>query len=387
MNGLSKRACGFLEDTFENTMTLLEAICKIPAPSHHEERRAEFCRNWLTEQGAKGVYIDEAKNVVFPMGCEGCNDITVFMAHTDTVFPDTEYPMPFIRDEQRCYSPGVGDDTVCLVAMLRAISYILKYDLKPNAGILFVANSCEEGLGNLKGVKQIMTDYAGRIGRVYTFDAIYSRLYTRCVGSHRYKIHVKTKGGHSYSAFGSRNAIAVMAELICALDQCTIPETAPLKTTYNFGIIEGGTSVNTIPQSGSFCYEYRSESAEALAQMEEFFHQTMANARKDPEATFQVETIGIRPCGSCADNAILEEMICRASEICKKHTGVAPTQASASTDANIPMSMGIPAICVGVYMGSGSHTREEYIEIDSIPIGLKIAAELILDNFTETHNL
>lgn len=384
MEKLSKRTVTFLEETFEDTMTLLETICKIPAPSHHEERRAEFCRNWLIEQGAQGVYIDSAKNVVFPMGCDDCNDITVFLAHTDTVFPDMEYPMPYTRDEKRCYSPGVGDDTLCLVMMLRAISYILKHGLEPKSGILFVANACEEGLGNLKGIKQIMQDYAGRIDRVYTFDARYTHLYTRCVGSHRYKIHVKTQGGHSYSAFGKRNAITAMAQLICALDQCTIPETAPLKTTYNFGTIEGGTSVNTIAQYAAFCYEYRSESAEALAQMEHFFHEALAQARKDPEAIFEVETIGIRPCGDYSCQAEIDEMARLASGIIEAHTGTPPLYTAASTDANIPLSMGIPAICVGNFLGGGSHTREEYVEISSIPIGLKITTDLILRYFTET---
>ena len=384
MENLSTSAVSYLEETFEDTMSLLETLCKIPAPSHHEERRAEFCRNWLTEQGAEGVYIDSAKNVVFPMDCADCDDITVFLAHTDTVFPDMEYPMPFTRDEKYCYNPGVGDDTVCLVMMLRAVSYILKHGIKPKGGILFVANACEEGLGNLKGIKQIMADYAGRIGRVYTFDARYTNLYTRCVGSHRYKIHVKTQGGHSYSAFGNRNAITAMAELICALDQCSIPQNAPLKTTYNFGIIEGGTSVNTIPQYAAFCYEYRSESAEALAQMEAFFHQTMENARKDPEATFEVETIGIRPCGNYCRQAEIDEMTRLASGIIETHAGTPPKCIAASTDANIPLSMGIPAICVGNYLGGGAHTREEYVEIESIPVGLKITAELILHYFEET---
>ena len=384
MKNLSQRASAFLEETFEDTMSLLEALCKIPAPSHHEERRAEFCRNWLLEQGANGVYIDKSKNVVFPIGCENCNEITVFMAHTDTVFPDMDYPMPFSRDEKRCYNPGVGDDTVCLVMMLRAVSYILKYGLKPKSGVLFVANACEEGLGNLKGVKQIMEDYAGRVGKVYTFDAHYTALYTRCVGSHRYKIHVKTKGGHSYSAFGNRNAITAMAELICALDKCTIPQTAPLKTTYNFGIIEGGTSVNTIPQYAAFCYEYRSESAEALAQMEDYFRKTIEEARKDPEANFEVETIGIRPCGNYSRQTEIDEMTRLASAIIEAHAGMPPKCTAASTDANIPLSLGIPSICVGNYLGGGAHTREEYIEIESIPVGLKITADLILHYFAET---
>lgn len=378
---LSKQVLSYLEESVDETLALLEALCKIPAPSHHEEKRAAFCKKWLEENGAEGVIIDSAKNVVYPLGCDGKDDIVVFMAHTDTVFPDMTEPMPYYRDEKRIYSPGVGDDTVCLVMMLMTIKYIVKNGLTPPRGILFVANSCEEGLGNLKGIKQIMSDYAGRISRVYTFDGRYHELICKCVGSHRYKITVETEGGHSFGDFGNRNAICVAAELICRLNQCRLPQENGSKTTYNVGIIEGGTSVNTIAQNASFLYEYRSDSHTCLEKMQEFFQKEIEHAKADDQAKITVETIGVRPCSHNVDKAALEEMIENALTICQKHTGFDCQRDSGSTDANIPMSLGIPAICVGTYQGGGVHTREEYLDIDSIPRGLKITAELILQYF------
>ncbi len=368
----------YIEDTKYETLKLLETICKIPAPSNYEEKRAKFCKKWLMENGANGVIIDDALNVVYPMNCDNCDDIIVFMAHTDTVFPDMTEPMPYHTDEDNIYSPGVGDDTICLVMMLMTIKYIVKNNLSPKQGILFVANSGEEGLGNLKGVKQIMSDYEGRIKRLYTFDATYDEIICKCVGSHRYKISIKTEGGHSFNNFGNENAIVIAAELICRLNKCVIPKENDSKTTYNVGVIEGGTSVNTIAQNASFMYEYRSDSAACIDKMKQFFESEIKNIQNCYNAKINVETVGIRPCASNVDEALLEEMIQQAQIICEKHSNIICKRESGSTDANIPMSLGVPAICVGTYLGKGAHTREEYIVKSSILTGLKIVGEIIL---------
>lgn len=375
---LSQDILKYLEDSFEETMALLEAICKIPAPSNHEEKRAAFCKKWLEDVGAQGVYIDDALNVVFPWNCEGKDNIVAFSAHTDTVFPDMTEPMPYSTDGKFAYSPGVGDDTICLAMMLMVAKYVVKNNLKSDRGILFVADSGEEGLGNLKGVKKIMEDFAGRIERFYTFDSHYDALIYLPVGSHRYKVRVETKGGHSFGAFGNRNAICAAAELICALNRCQVPVEEGHKTTFNVGTIEGGTSVNTIAQNATFLYEYRSDSHKCLEKMQAFFEETVAKAQEDPEAKITVEVIGIRPCGAEVDETIFNEMVENAVAVCEKHTGIPCKLRSGSTDANIPMSLGIPAVCVGNYMGGGAHTREEFLEIASVPVGLKITAEIIL---------
>ena len=375
---LNQDVLKYLEDSFAETMALLETICKIPAPSNHEEKRAAFCKKWLEEQGAKGVYIDDALNVVFPWDCEGKDNIVVFCAHTDTVFPDMIEPMPYSTDGKFAYSPGVCDDTICLVMMLMVAKYIVQNNLKSDTGILFVADSGEEGLGNLKGVRKIMEDYGNRIARFYTFDGQYTALVHVPVGSHRSRLSIETEGGHSFSKFGNRNAICVAAELICQLNTCQVPVEGDSKTTYNFGVIEGGTSVNTIAQNASFLYEYRSDSYKCLEKMQAFFEETVAKAQDDPKAKITVEVIGIRPCGEEVDENIFNEMIENARNACEKYSGMPCTLKSGSTDANIPMSMGVPALCVGNYLGGGSHTREEFLEIASVPVGLKITAEMIL---------
>ncbi len=380
---LDQNVINYIKDSLEETYALLETLARIPAPSHHEEKRAEFCKNWLEAQGAEGVYIDEALNVIYPVNCEGRDDLIIFAAHTDVVFPDTE-ELPFRRDDERFYAPGVGDDTVCLVMMLMTVKYIIENGLKPNRGILFVANSCEEGLGNLKGSHQLMKDFEGRVSEFYTFDGLFNHIYNRCVGSYRYEIECTTEGGHSYGAFGNNNAIAELAKLVCDLYSVEPPKNGESKTTFNVGTIEGGTSVNTIAQSAKMLYEYRSDDVSCINKMTEIFEEKMAKAQRESADTvnFKVTTVGVRPCSSDAvDMDVLERMTQQVIAICEKHTGLTCDRKSGSTDCNAPMSKGIPAVCVGSYMGRGAHTREESIEISSIEPGMKITAELILGYF------
>ena len=379
---LSVNILQYLEETKNELIKLIETLCAIPAPSHHEERRAEFIKNWLTENGADGVYIDEAINVIYPVNCEGRNDITVFMAHTDTVFPDLE-PMPFINDGEYLHSPGVSDDTTHVAMILLIARYVAQHHLKAERGVMFVLNSCEEGLGNLKGTKQLMADYEGRIKEVYSLDAQYTYLYNQCVGSHRYEITFETEGGHSFSAFGNRNAIHAMADVVCRLYDHEVPTHGSSRTTYNVGIVEGGTSVNTIAQNAKILYEYRSNSAECLAEMKAFFDDTIQKAREEGKAEITVKTIGIRPCGGTVDEKHLAEMTNRAIAICQKHSGFPCIPKAGSTDCNVPMSLGIPAIAFGCKQGEGAHTRAEKVRISSLPIGIKIAAEMILGYFNE----
>ena len=358
----------------------LRELCAIPAPSGMEDERAAYCKTWLENAGAEGVYIDSAKNTVFPLSCDGKDTITAVVAHTDTVFPDTE-PMPYLDDGEKIFCPGVGDDTASLSVLLVCAKDCIEQNLRPREGLLFVCNSCEEGLGNLKGIKQIMQDYAGRITRVYTFDETYDELVTKCVGSHRYELTLQTEGGHSFNNFGNRNAIIAAAQLIQRLSACDIPQNGQGKTTFNVGTITGGTSVNTIAQNATFTYEYRSDSREDLQKMQQFFQTTVEQAQKENIAQITVTMLGERPCGGQVDEKVLQEMIDEAVAISQKHSGIPCACVSGSTDCNIPMSLGVPAICVGGYLGNGAHTREEKVRIDSIAVGLKIAAELILSYF------
>lgn len=359
--------------------TLLKTMTLIPAPSHFEDKKAAFIQTWLEENGAEGVYTDSAKNVIFSYGCRCEDALVVFAAHTDTVFP-METPLDFRQDEENFYCPGVGDDTACVAILLMTVKYLLQNKIRPKCGILFVFNACEEGLGNLKGTRQLFADFPGRIARFYTYDGHYTQVVDRCVGSCRYRITASTEGGHSWGRFGNRNAIQVLAQLIQELYAMPLPEKDGCRTTFNVGTIEGGTSVNTIAQNASMLFEYRSDDPWCIDKMTAQFEAVVAKVRKAiPDSEILVNTVGIRPCGAPADLAVQEEMAQQVIRICEEISGLPCKRGSASTDCNIPLSLGIPAVCCGVYLGGGAHTREEWVNIQSLTVGFEIGARIVLD--------
>jgi len=377
---LTEEVLKYLSDCESEHYELLYNLARIPAPSGMEDKRVEFVRDWFISCGADKVIVDSAKNVIVPVNIENAEKIVVFRAHTDLVFPDLE-PLPFSRDDKYFYCPGIGDDTACLTMLMTVARLVIKNKLRSSVGVLFVANSCEEGLGNLKGVRQIMKDYGDKIDCLYTFDGSYNLLVNSCVGSHRYEVSFNTEGGHSYGAFGNRNAIFAMSDLICSLYNCPVPHKEGTKTTFNVGVAEGGTSVNTIAESAVALYEYRSNDRECLAFMKEYFEAEIERARARGYAEIEVKLIGDRPCDGEVDKDRLKEITEFAVGVCEKHSGIPCKVTAGSTDANIPLSMGVPAVCVGTHIAYGAHTREEKLLISSIPVGLKIVAEIILKYF------
>ena len=470
---------------------LVLRLARIPAPTGKEEKRAAFCLKWMQENGAKEAYIDEAGNVVYAYRGTGaggaecvewrsgsgtvkgtdwrnerkkdnvsaddvmCDSVIVYMAHMDVVFPD-ETELPLTERDGRIYCPGVGDDTANLAVLLMAAKYVAQY--RPDTDgrtLLFVCDVGEEGLGNLKGVREICrrfhceesdlrvqltteeVDFApklirkekgfrkpifqgvegatdvlmSRIERFYAFDLGYDSYTCRAVGSLRYRIQVRTKGGHSYGDFGNTNAIAVLAELIQKLYAVKVPCRG--KTTYNVGTISGGTSVNTIAQQAEMLYEIRSDHAEDLAEMRLKFEQILNECRKrysgvedrrsdselrmyektkdqeknrqaralDQNAEISVEVIGERPCESGVDEEERQKLFWQVECVVEAATGKKPQPVPCSTDCNIPLSMGIPSVCVETCLLSGAHTREEYIEKNSLRAGFEIGLALVLGSW------
>lgn len=365
----------------EELITLLTALCRIPAPSGQEGRRAGFIQRWLRDECGLAAFIDGAQNVLMPFSfpvspsCsidaapvsafqKTCFPAPLFMAHTDTVFPDTE-EMPVSRSGGRLYSPGVGDDTACVAILMLYLKYKKQELLDSRKPLLFAFNSCEEGLGNLKGSRRIMEDYGRFISQVTSFDGGVKGICNHAVGSLRWQITIRTKGGHSYNDFGNANAIEVMSGLIRQLYLQKVPDTG--RSTYNVGTISGGTSVNTIPQSCTCLFECRSDIRENLAQMEESFQQILKRLQKArPDIRISVSLVGERPCGGNVNAEKQQTLTRRALSSIRKISGQTPVVGSGSTDCNIPLSMGIPAICFGGLMGDGVHTREEYVTIPAL---------------------
>lgn len=368
----------YIESHRKEAFDLLVELAQIPAPSHHEERRAEFCLKWLKSHGLDNAYIDDAKNVICPIGCTENNPIMIFMAHSDVVFPDTT-PLPLRIEDGKVFCPGIGDDTANVVALLMAAKYIAQKNILPkNCGILLVVNSCEEGLGNLKGTRKLMDSFGSRVYEFVSFDSGIYTIINKAVGSRRYKVEMNTEGGHSYSCFGNQNAISCLASLICDLYRIQVPQIG--KTTYNVGTISGGTSVNTIAQHAEMLFEFRSDHREALEAMESSFRKILSSHR-EKGLDISVSLVGDRPCSGAVDPNALEELSSRTAMAVYRTFGHEPVNGSGSTDCNIPLSLGIPAVCIGCADGAGAHTREEYVLIDSLKPGLELAFAMILHHF------
>ena len=368
----------WIEAHRQEHMDLLLTMARIPAPSNQEEKRAEFICNWLHARGGKDAYIDEALNVILPLGVTESNPLAVFAAHSDIVFPDLE-PLPLRIEDGRIHCPGVGDDTASMAALLMMAQYLLETGLQPREmGILIVLDAGEEGLGNLKGIRHLFDTFGSRIREFVSFDGGECRCVNRAVGSKRYRIAIETEGGHSYGAFGNRNAIAYLASLIDTLYTIKVP---PLgKTTYNVGTISGGTSVNTIAQHAEMLYEFRSDEAEALVIMEAHLEAAL-NFYRTKGITVTAELVGDRPCSAPVDMQTMEAMTQRAMAATERHYGRELHFDAGSTDCNIPLSRGVAALCLGVYRGRGAHTREENIDIDSLIPGMKFLFDTVLHHF------
>lgn len=368
----------YIQETLPELKELIIELCGIPAPSHHEEKRAEFCRDWLLRNGAspKQVRIDEALNVVCEVPGE-TEEVIVFMAHTDTVFPDRE-PMPYHEENGRMFCPGIGDDTANLAVLLMLARYVLTRGLRSRYTVVFAANSCEEGLGNLKGSFQLMKDYGSRTVEVVSFDGYYSGVANDAVGSTRYEVTVRTEGGHSFGNFGNRNAIHQLSRIINDLYGIEAPTRA--RTTYNVGVIHGGTSVNTIAQDASMLYEYRSEDLGCQEEMRRKFEAIVEQYRADG-LEVEVRVLGNRPCAGEIDRERQQALTEEVTALISRYSGEEPVVSASSTDCNVPLSMGINAICFGVCLGGGAHTREEWIDEASLPVGYAMAGEFLLNRF------
>lgn len=371
-----------IEEHQDELVELLCTLCRIPAPSGQEQRRAAFIRDWLKKECALTAVLDEAQNVLVPFAFPPDTPRTpaagrpspdpgsadrpamLFMAHTDTVFPDLE-EMPVRREGDRICSPGAGDDTACVAILMLYLKYRKQALLSCEKPLLFAFNSCEEGLGNLKGARQILKDYGSLLGEVTSFDGGVKGICNHAVGSLRWQIAVYTKGGHSYNDFGNSNAIEVMSELICRLYRIRLPKTG--RNTYNVGTVSGGTSVNTIAQSCSCLFECRSDTRENLEGLKQDFLRTLSQLQEErPDVRLELTLVGERPCGGCVDPQKQQALTRRARSVIEKVSGQVPAVGPGSTDCNIPLSLGIPSICFGGLIGDGVHTREEYVSIPAL---------------------
>ena len=293
----------------------------------------------------------------------------------DTVFPDLE-SLPMEEKDGILHCPGAGDDTGNVAILLMLAKYVAQNHLAPKDGFLMVCNSCEEALGNLKGIKQIMKDYAGRIKEVYVYDGLYNQAVNWPVAVIRYKVSIGGQGGHAYLNFGNSSAIRCAAGIICDMYQVALPKGC--KSSYNVGAWEGGEVGNAIAQKSFFQIEMRSELKENLEYLHQRFLEIVEKHKASDGCTIELEVFGRRPAKEGVDETVQAKIDEKLRTILTQYCGSEPIFRSGSGDLNIPMSMGVPGIGFCAYKVTGVHTREEFVEMESMQTAFSVNMAVML---------
>jgi tripeptide aminopeptidase len=351
-------------------------VTAIPAPPWGESARAQWLRERLEGLGLAEVHQDELGNVFgIRPGSDANAPFLTLSAHIDTVFP-AGTPITVGRQENKLYGPGISDNGSGITALVAMASVLAATNIAHSAPILFIGNVGEEGEGNLRGMRHIFEQprWLESIGALVVLDgAGTDTIIAEGLGSRRYEITVRGPGGHSWSDFGVANPIVALARIIERFSTTTVPATP--KTTFNVGVVEGGTSVNSIPQSATMRVDTRSASVEQLDRLERALRDAVkdgtaqtAGRKKQDALTAEVKVIGDRPAADLPTDSHLLKVIRAVDAQLQNNARIQ----RASTDANIPLSLGREAIAIGAGgSGGGAHTVNEWYDPAGRDLGLK----------------
>jgi tripeptide aminopeptidase len=365
-----KMAVATLDAEHERTVADIVALTEIPAPPFKEEKRAAAYRDMLAAHGLAEVEGDEVGNVMGLRRGEGNGGLVAVAAHLDTVFPEGT-AVKVRREGTKLFAPGIGDDTRSLAVLLAFVRALDAAKIRTRRDLLFVGDVGEEGLGDLRGMRHLFTK--GRHGdRIEAFITVDSpdmdKLVTTGVGSKRYRVVFRGPGGHSFQAFGIVNPAYAMSRAIVELGKMKVPQTP--RTSFCASILRGGTSINAIPAEVSVDIDLRSESAAELARLDDAFRaivtaaveeENTTRSTSDGQIAVEIVAIGDRPAGRTPSDAD----IVRYAAAAIAAQGVGFEEEASSTDANVPMSLGIPAIKIGSGgRGGRAHSLEEWIDVE-----------------------
>ena len=381
----SIRAHSQVQQAFDHVLAIepqsradLIELTEIPAPPFKEEARARRFAEMLTEAGLKDVWIDEVGNAIGRRPGRSGDRVVAYAAHLDTVFPEgTDVTVRF--DDEKMYAPGIGDNTRGLVSILATLRAMQHAGIETEADILFIGNVGEEGLGDLRGVKHLFRDGAEPIDTLIAIDGGNNdRIVYGGVGSHRYKITFHGPGGHSWGAFGTANPHHALGRAIALFDQNAPAVTSEgEKSSYNIGRIGGGTSINSVPFESWAEVDIRSGDQAKIDAIDAILHAAVEQAlQEENEArlegdalTVDVARVGTRPAAKGDANAAIVQRAMAAT----RALGVEPSLQISSTDSNLPISKGIPAVTMSRGGVSGSsHAPGEWWQNDDGHVGVQI---------------
>jgi acetylornithine deacetylase/succinyl-diaminopimelate desuccinylase-like protein len=347
-------------------------IQQVPAPTFAEARRAALVRAHFQALGLAQVDVDDLHNVYGCLpGQDRSRPAVLVSAHTDTVF-DEPTNLAIRRENDLIYGPGLGDNSIGVASLIGLAEMLRQRHLTPARDLWLVANTREEGLGDLGGMKVVIERLRGRISCVVNVEGMaFGHVYHAGIAVRRLHIRASAEGGHSWLNFGRPSAIHGIVQLGARLTTLQ-PPTDP-RTTFNIGLIDGGTSINTIASSASLWLDLRSEDAKALAALEANVRAQIA-AVSTPDLRFTAEVVGDRPAGSIPPEHPLVQLALASLE----GLGIKGTLENGSTDANIPLSLHIPAVTVGITRGGHAHRLDEFIETAPVGQGMRHLFGLVM---------
>ena len=364
----------------ERLLDLAIAIQQIPAPTYHEAERAEFIRTHFLEEGLQDVEIDPIGNVYARLACQpptakrqkliANRQPLILSAHLDTVFPLT-VDLKVEREPARILGPGIGDNSLGLAGLFGLLWTLRERRISLPGDLWLVADVCEEGLGNLRGMQAVVDRFGSKALAYIVIEGLsLGQVYHRGLGVRRYRVTVRTEGGHSWKDYGQPSAIHELTAISTRITALKLPRSP--RTTLNVGIISGGSSVNTIAAEAMLELDLRSESGETLKalarQVEEITH-----SAERPGVAVVLEVIGERPSGEIPEGHPLVKL----AQECLQAVNIEPRLSVGSTDANLPLSRGLPAITVGLTNGGRAHTVHEFFNLAPLEKGLEHLISLV----------
>ena len=357
-------------DFVNRSLDLAIQIQQIAAPTFEEKRRAEFVRDLFAQEKLKDVSMDSVNNVYARLPGVKNSKPLIVSAHMDTVFP-SETSLHVTREVDRIYGPGVGDNSLGVAALFGLAWMLRERKVELQNDIWLVANVCEEGLGDLRGMKAVVDRFGENVKAYLVIEGMsLGHVYHRAIGVRRYRVMAKTAGGHSWSDYGQPSAVHEAAKLVTQIASLSVPVIS--RTTLNVGKISGGTGINVLASEATFELDLRSESIDTLSGLVRQVEGMIRSANKEG-VKIEYELIGQRPAGEIAS----DHSLIRLAGECLREQGLKAELTSGSTDANIPLSRGYPSVVLGVTTGSGAHTVHEYIDVGPVEKGMEQLARFV----------
>jgi len=369
----------------DEVLELTARIAAIPSPTGHERAKAEFVQGQFEQEGLE-TQRDSLDNVVARIpggsGSPRGRKTLLIAAHLDTVFPG-DTPLEIRRHGDRLCGPGIGDNSVAVATVIKLARLLKSSRESLGVDVLVTGNVGEEGLGNLRGIKEVMATHP-EVGAMVALEGHnLGRVTHVAVGSRRFRVTAEGPGGHSWGDFGRPSAITAIAKFVTEIDAIPLPR-AP-KTTLNVGMLEGGVSVNTIAPLATCLVDLRSTDEVALERLTERLSRAVSKSNRNGSISMRLEAIGERPAGVVPVESPIVHLAAKALTT----LGLDPSFDASSTDANVPIAAGIPAICIGLTTGGNVHRTDEYIDVSPVAIGVAQFAlvTVALTEFLEHGNL